>query len=201
MGGVQVDSRVDVITRTEFVGRFVLELIDDLMGREGEYAYYLEELILKGVVENQLVGSFCIDYIKSGKALGQVTIEIDWKEHALNIDRFGEKIRLAPGKTTQEQVSQAIVQLVSYLKDYQTRTDARPRLTWAWRHGVDSQKAAKIMGSAVADRLPRHEGRPQDLATTGAEDVKYNFVLRLKKLSEVLIHGWIVDPNSPRHRQ
>jgi hypothetical protein len=212
MAEVQVDSKVEVITRTQFLGRLMLELVEDLMGT---VLYSAEETIMKGIVENQYIDTITIDYIKGKRIIGDVAIEIDWDRHRLNIRKFGKTITYDLTKTAKEQISKAIVELIKFFTEWREKTGAHPELRWYWRRGIDVEEASERMGSKIAQQLQWHPGErkdvssllrereqvpfgdfgtPQAVEASTPDEIEYTFSLRPKKFDEILITGRVVDP-------
>jgi hypothetical protein len=205
--GVEVRTNVEIITRTQFLGRLMLELLEDLSDSHNDEE--IEYVIQKGILENQIIGGFKVEYIKDEKSLGEVTIEIDWNRHLVNIDKFGEKVTYDLDKTAQKQVSEAIAVLVTYIEQFRKKNNAQSRLLWWWRKGVNSEEATNLIESQKAEQMERHsEGEIKQLTVQisrgvdsektesgrqQAEGIKHGFTLRPRKYDEILIDGWVID--------
>jgi hypothetical protein len=200
--GVTTQPKVQTITRTAFLAKFIVEIIRDITGLN------VERTIRKGVVLKPIIQGVGILLTKGDKAIGRMTLEIDWEKHAVYLtDPVRKKWHLDPYKSAQEQVSKAIEEMIQYLRQYVQGTEAETTAFFWFRPGLDTDETNEFMQTegltlpeyVSGKRIPigaaeEYEDLTEEVHGIPSTSLVYKFNYRPEKLDEVIISGELVDP-------
>ncbi|MBI4871220.1 MAG: hypothetical protein HY814_06595 [Candidatus Riflebacteria bacterium] len=183
-------ARTAVVSRTGFLGRFVREIVLDLMGKAA-LLYGLDDIVDRGIVEEQSVGAVTVEYTRDERLIGRVTIEIDYERHRVNCRRLGETVTVDLERSHASQVSEAVAKLVTFFQKFREVTRAGGRLLWSTCPGKDNDEALRRVGGEAATPLDWVDTAQESL---GSDELEYALEVRAEKLDEVTIRARHVDP-------
>lgn len=161
MAEVELSSRVETVTRTEMVGRFLEEVVRRLSYWSGEEH---ARTLWRGVVERHYIGTVMISYLRAEKLVARVQVGIDYRRHRLNIDRLGAQMPLDPRRSVASQISPPLESFLAFFEVLSRTRGVTTELTWYWADGIDSAEARRWMGTTIAPLRDWHAGRREDVA-------------------------------------
>lgn len=190
-GGVTTASRArtEVMSRTGFLGRFVREVVLDLMGKAA-LLHGLDELVDRGIVEEQSVSSVIVEYAVEERLVGRVSIDIDYQRHRLNCSRIGETFAVDLDRGSAAQVSEAIARLVAFFQKF--REAARPAGRLLWTRRPDTADQSRV--SSEPARSLEWADESAQTPPTPEEELEFAIEVCPEKLDEVTIRARHVDP-------
>lgn len=162
MAQVELQTRTQTITRTEYLGRFVEDLARRLSGHWGPY---YAQIISKGVIQRQYIATLFVSYLKGRELVGKVELHIDYLRHRVNIDRHGERFAFDIDSPVAAQASPGLEQFIAVFAKLINVRGVSVELSWYWSSGIDVEEARQWMGSAAAEV---HQWRQGDLSTVGS---------------------------------
>ncbi|MBI4871219.1 MAG: hypothetical protein HY814_06590 [Candidatus Riflebacteria bacterium] len=165
MSDVSVKSRVETVTRTELLGRFLQEVTKRLTGY---MSCFYADTIAKGVIQRQYIGTILISYLKQEKLVGRVRVDIDYHRHRFNIEGKGVEVSLDPGVSVASQVSPSLDRFLSFFARVLQLDGVTVELSWYWYPGIDVTEANRWMNA--------RDGQFRDWLGGGRQNVDNGFL-------------------------
>lgn len=186
---VGVRPRTQVVSRIGFIGRFVREVVLDLMGK-GALLHGLDELVDRGIVEEQSVSTVSVEYLRRDRLVGRVTIEIDYERHRINCRKHGDTVTVEMDRDPTSQVSGALAKLVGFYQRFRETVQPAGRLLWTRRPDQDMKDVPTTLEAEPAPPLAWADAAVKD----PLEELEYSIEIRPEKLDELTIRARHVDP-------